>query len=399
MASPERRKILFVIDSFNIGGAERSLCTLLNLLPQDRFDLRVLLTARGGALEKYLPAGISLSEIPLRRPGLRARIAFAWRHAIHAIASRLPGPLRSKANPVERHWRLLGGLTPAPEENFDVAVAYHQGFPTYYVARKVRADKKIAWINADIVRDRYTEDFNLGFYSLYNKVVAASPGLRGLLIDSWRFDPARLIAVRDIVSPAVLQKLAAEESCPKENSRDAAIPVTGSPPLVILTVGRLVPVKGYDLLLGAACLLRDRGLNFRWDIVGDGPLRKQIEEEIAAKGLREHVRLLGALDNPYPLMQRCDIYVQPSRSEGYGIAVCEARAFCRPVIVTDFKVASGLVDDGTDGLICGMNAEALADAVMRLSSPQLREQFSSRLSANPSDNATESLNTILDLLS
>ena len=399
MASPERRKILFVIDSFNIGGAERSLCTLLNLLPQNRFDLRVLLTARGGALEKYLPAGIALSEIPLRGPGLRARIAFAWRHALHAVVSRLPGPLRSKANPVERHWRLLGSLAPAPEENFDVAVAYHQGFPTYYVARKVRADRKIAWINADIVRDRYTEDFNLGFYSLYNTVVAASPGLRGLLLDSWRFDPARVIAVRDIVSPAVLQKLAAEDSCPKENAGEAAMSVTGSSPLVILTVGRLVPVKGYDLLLGAACLLRDRGLNFRWDIVGDGPLRKQIEEEIGAKGLREHVRLLGALDNPYPLMRRCDIYVQPSRSEGYGIAICEARAFCRPVIVTDFKVASGLVDDGTDGLICGMTAGALADVVMRLSSPQLREQFSARLATNPPDNATESLDIILDLLS
>lgn len=399
MASPERRKILFVIDSFNIGGAERSLCTLLNLLPQDRFDISVMLTARGGALEKYLPAGICLAEIPLYDPGLKARIKFAWRHAIHAVTSRLPHRLRSKANPVERHWRLLGSLAPAPEESFDIAVAYHQGFPTYYVARKVCADRKIAWINADIVRDNYTESFNLGFYSLYNKVVAASPGLRRLLLDSWRFDPARLIAVRDIVSPAVLQKLAAEDSCPKENSEETTMPVTDSSPLVILTVGRLVPVKGYDLLLGAACLLRDRGLNFRWDIVGDGPLRKQIEEEIGAKGLREHVRLLGALDNPYPLMRRCDIYVQPSRSEGYGIAVCEARAFCRPVIVTDFKVASGLVDDSVDGLICEMNAESLADAVMRLSSQQLREQFSARLSANLSDNATESLDTILDLLS
>lgn len=399
MASPERRKILFVIDSFNIGGAERSLCTLLNLLPQDRFDISVMLTARGGALEKYLPAGICLAEIPLYDPGLKARIKFAWRHAIHAVTSRLPHRLRSKANPVERHWRLLGSLAPAPEENFDVAVAYHQGFPTYYVARKVCADRKIAWINADIVRDNYTESFNLGFYSLYNKVVAASLGLRRLLLDAWRFDPTRLIAVRDIVSPAVLQKLADEKRVQEENGEEATMPVTDSSPLVILTVGRLVPVKGYDLLLGAASLLRDRGLNFRWDIVGDGPLRGQIEKEIAAKGLRKYVRLLGALDNPYPLMRRCDIYVQPSRSEGYGIAVCEARAFCRPVIVTDFKVASGLVDDSVDGLICGMNAESLADAVMRLSSQQLREQFSARLSANLSDNATESLDTILDLLS
>ncbi|MDE6174737.1 MAG: glycosyltransferase, partial [Duncaniella sp.] len=272
----------------------------------------------------------------------------------------------------------------------------HQGFPTYYVASKVKARRKIAWINADIVRDSYSENFNLGFYALYNKVVTASPGLRDLLLDAWDFRPGQLIPIRDIVSPAVLHRLA-EDPAAQDAVREEADD-QDSDRLRLLTVGRLVPVKGYDLLIGAAAILKTRGLAFRWDIIGDGPLREEIQKLIRTRGLSDNVRLLGALDNPYPLMRRCDIYVQPSRSEGYGIAVCEARAFCRPVIVTAFKVASGLVNDGTDGLICGMDAESLADAVSRLSSPQLRENFAARLAGSPADNSAESLGLILGLL-
>lgn len=396
MTSTGRRKLLFVIDSFNIGGAERSLCTLLNLLPAEGFDIHVMLTARGGALEKYLPPTVRLTRIPLCGGSFGSRIRFSWRHLLHAVSSRLPAAVRSKANPVERHWRLLGSLAPAPEETYDVAVAYHQGFPTYYVASKVKARRKIAWINADIVRDSYSENFNLGFYALYNKVVTASPGLRDLLLDAWDFRPGQLIPIRDIVSPAVLHRLA-EDPAAKDAVREEA-DAPDSDRLRLLTVGRLVPVKGYDLLIGTAAILKNRGLAFRWDIIGDGPLREEIQELIRTRGLSDNVRLLGALDNPYPLMRCCDIYVQPSRSEGYGIAVCEARAFCRPVIVTAFKVASGLVSDGTDGLICGMDAESLADAVSRLSSPQLRENFSARLAENPADNSAESLGLILGLL-
>ena len=128
----------------------------------------------------------------------------------------------------------MGCLAPAPAESYDVAIAYHQGFPTYFVAEKVKAARKIAWINADIVRDNYSEAFNLRFYHLYNKVVTASARLRDLLLDAWHFRPEQLLPIRDIVSSALLRRLAGgDDSAPGQHSG----------PLRLLTVGRLAPSK------------------------------------------------------------------------------------------------------------------------------------------------------------
>lgn len=219
--------------------------------------------------------------------------------------------------------------------------------------------------------------------------MTASARLRDLLLDAWHFRPEQLLPIRDIVSSALLRRLAGgDDSAPGQHSG----------PLRLLTVGRLAPVKGYDLLIATAALLRDRGFSFRWDIIGDGPMREEIRRLISRHSLEEHVTLLGPIDNPYPWMRSCDIYIQPSRSEGYGIAVCEAKAFCRPVIVTDFKVAPELIDHGRDGLIASMTAESLADAVTRLASPQLREKISSQIAASDSDDTSESLRLVLELL-
>ena len=95
-----RRKILFVIDSFNIGGAERSLCTLLGLLPAEKFDISVMLTSGGGPLEKYLPPDVRLSEIPLCADDLKSRLRFRFHHLRHALISRMARQRNLRSNPV-----------------------------------------------------------------------------------------------------------------------------------------------------------------------------------------------------------------------------------------------------------------------------------------------------------
>ncbi len=69
------------------------------------------------------------------------------------------------------------------------------------MAEKVKAARKIAWINADIVRDNYSEAFNLRFYHLYNKVVTASARLRDLLLDAWHFRPEQLLPYATLSPP------------------------------------------------------------------------------------------------------------------------------------------------------------------------------------------------------
>ena len=120
----------------------------------------------------------------------------------------------------------------------------------------------------------------------------------------------------------------------------------------LLTVGRLEYQKGYDLLLEVAKLLKDAAIEFKWYIIGTGSLYENISKEIRVRELSNNVILLGMKENPYPYFLKCDIYVQPSRHEGYGIAIAEARILEKPIIVTNLDCVREQIKDSENGLLC-----------------------------------------------
>ena len=135
--------------------------------------------------------------------------------------------------------------------------------------------------------------------------------------------------------------------------------------LTLVTVGRLVPQKGYDIATKAASLLKSRGMQFRWYVVGDGN-RQPIEEDIERYGISDCFTLLGAKENPYPYMKVADIYVQTSRYEGYCLTLAEARMLNTPCVTTNFDVVYAQMIDGENGLVVDMTPEAVADGIARL---------------------------------
>ena len=95
-------------------------------------------------------------------------------------------------------------------------------------------------------------------------------------------------------------------------------------------------------------------------------MRTEIESLIAGKGLTGQFVLLGSRSNPYPYFAACDIYVQSSLYEGFGITLAEAKMFAKPIVVTDFKTAHDQIRDGENGLIVGMTPEAIAEGIIRM---------------------------------
>ena len=134
----------------------------------------------------------------------------------------------------------------------------------------------------------------------------------------------------------------------------------------ILTVGRLASVKGYDLAVKAANLLKANKFKFKWFIIGEGPERKEIEELIESYGLENEVILLGAKSNPYPYMKNCDLYVQTSRKEGFGLTVMEAKILKNVVVATNFDTVNELLKDKFDGIIVGKDENAIYEAIREL---------------------------------
>jgi len=153
----------------------------------------------------------------------------------------------------------------------------------------------------------------------------------------------------------------------------------------ILSVGRLVEQKGYDRLLRACAALAAEGLEFECCIVGEGPLRAELESLTAALGLTERVRFLGKLfqDKVIEEYERADLfalYCIPARDDdrdGIPNTLIEAMAMELPVVSTHFSGIPELVVDGEAGLLVDTHDDNEAVAALRalLGDPQRRHRM------------------------
>ena len=149
----------------------------------------------------------------------------------------------------------------------------------------------------------------------------------------------------------------------------------------LLTVGRLSSEKGQDMIPAITRKLLDAGHKVRWYVVGDGDTRAKLETLICEYGVADNVLLLGTRNNPYPYMRACDIYVQPSYTEGYSTTICEAGMLGKAIIGT--KPSGGIYDQitsGEDGLIVDATVDGLTEGIQTLlENESLRRQFEERI--------------------
>ncbi len=168
----------------------------------------------------------------------------------------------------------------------------------------------------------------------------------------------KLECVYDVLNPQLIRTLS------EENAPD--IKVIPDSIITLTTVGRMVKLKGYDLAVDAAVKLKNVGIGFRWFFVGDGPMRELIEESIERENLSDSIILTGMKPNPYPYIKTADIYVQPSRFEGFGMTIGEAKILHKPIVSTNFEVVYDQITDGENGLVVEKSADSIANGIMRL---------------------------------
>src|SRR5699024_1884006 len=117
-------------------------------------------------------------------------------------------------------------------------------------------------------------------------------------------------------------------------------------------------------------------VQIRWYLIGYGGDEVMIREKIRETGMENHVIILGKKSNPYPYMAACDVYVQPSRYEGKCVAVQEAQALGKPVIITAYPTAASQLRDGVDGVIVPQDNEGCAAGIAEvLKKPQTLERL------------------------
>ena len=132
-----------------------------------------------------------------------------------------------------------------------------------------------------------------------------------------------------------------------------------------VAVGRLARQKNYPLLIDAMSRLR-RETNLRLVIIGDGPERSALQEQVDRLGLQSCVELLGLESNPYPTIASADVLILPSEEEAFGLVVVEALVCGVPVVATDCPGPRAILRDGGGIVVPRGDPDALAAAVVEV---------------------------------
>ena len=350
-----KKKLLFTIDSLGCGGAEKSLVSLLPLLNRNKYEIHLWVLNRGAEFESLLPDNVMIEPEPIYGPFDRMKMILAQLY--YSLSIRIKRILGKHEHGAETYWKCVGWAYKVPERQYDVAIAYQQGVPTYLVATKINSRKKIAWINVNICNAGYNPEFNSKFYYKYNALVPVSTNLETILKERYPQFINKYFCIYDILNPSLIIQQSLEPY--KEQKQFGNN-------FLLVTTGRLAVQKNYKLAVKAAKILRDKGYDFKWLFIGDGEERTNIEALIYEYELQDKVLLLGMKTNPYPYMARCDVYVQTSSFEGFGLTVAEAKILGRPVVSTNFDVVHDQLKHEENGLIAEMTPESVADNIIRM---------------------------------
>lgn len=391
------KKLLIVINSLDIGGSEKSLISLLNLVDYNEYQVDLLMIKKGGDFDSYIPSQVNVLDIPEYYQFLKGNMNFSmYKKILYYIIRikcsmdlRINKILNYKMNNQQIFYKNQKYILEDIPQKYDIAIAYAQGFPTYLVADKVTARKKIAWINCDYRFTSYDKKMDKKFYNSIDKIIAVSDTGKQSIISINPKYKDKIEVIKDILDPSLIAKMADEYE------------VNFSSDFInIVTVARLVMgYKGYDIAIEAAKNLRELDIKFKWYVIGDGPDREKIEQLILKYNLQNHFILLGSKKNPYPYMKKCDIYVQTSRVEGLGLTVIEAKMLKSLIVTTNFSTASEIIENDNTGLIVGLSGEAVADGILQyIDDIKLKDRIKKNLLESKVEDFNDEIKKIRNLL-
>ena len=326
-------KIRVVINTLAGGGAEKVLINFLRLVPADKYDITVV--------ELY--ADRDIYQLP----------AFVKRKVI--INSSKKKQWQKKI--MLKYGHILSNII--LQGDYDVDIAFLEGFPTKILAHAKTHSHKIAFVHCDVSKTNvmgklYSSSSEcLSDYRSFEKVCFVSEGAKEGFIKSVGNLP-QFEVVHNCIDTQEIMNMA-EQPIKEVYQTDG---------LKIVAVGRLSEPKCFQRLINIACAL-EKKYKFEIVIVGEGEKRKELEDTIERKNVKS-VRLFGFTDNPYTIMKQADLFVCSSIFEGYSTVTIEALVLGLPVITTCCAGMNEILQNGKYGLIVENDEKALLLALQEI---------------------------------
>lgn len=371
--SKDKRRILIFSHAMELGGAERALLGLLEAIDYENYAVDLFLMRHAGELMEFIPEQVHLLPEIAQYTCLGVPKNEVFEKKQYAVAlCRGIGKMKGKKtiqrlhlssdNQVQieyshKYTKIV--MPPVSRQEYDLAISFLT--PHYFVAEKVIAKKKAAWIHTDYGKIDIDTNSELKMWSRYDYIVSISEDVSRQFLKKFPLLNDKLTVIHNMIPAKSILQQADAFSVIEE------MPDKGE--IKLLSIGRFCYAKNFDNVPYICKRIREQGLPVHWYLVGYGK-EKEILNQIKAADMQDYVTILGKKKNPYPYIKACDYYIQPSRYEGYSVSVKEAQLLCRPVIITDYPTAKSQVRDGIDGMIIPLDNDSCADEICKIISDE-----------------------------
>ncbi len=357
-----KHNILFVCASMKVGGAEKSLVNLLNMIDYEKYSVSLLLLQKQGALMEQIPASVTIIDLPDRARALYDDVDYSLTNALMKVIKYISTGLeriKYREYDVLRAHRWTDFYKEKCESlgrKYDTVVAFHSGESTYYSFDKIDADRYVTYFHTDIKNIKIAKEIERLYLNKADLIVTISPKCVESICEVFPEFATKTKCLENPSSARLIKKMAGD-TAPEEYRVKSTF--------IIVSVGRLIDIKGYDMVVDACKILKQKGIDFQWYIVGEGNERKKLEFQIKENAVDDCIHLIGLRLNPYPYMKFANLLVQSSRYEGKSMVLDEAKILGKQILVTNYNSAKDQIADGKDGYICEMSAEGIAEGVIK----------------------------------
>lgn len=393
-----KKKVLFVIHGLDCGGAEKSLISLLSSIPEDKYDIDLIIGNPNGIFMDSIPSYVHVIDDCYMLENFATPLGLRRKKVanIYDLALQTKWQIQRRIDKSKKYlsysefrWKIWGQYLPKLHKKYDLAISYMNGFPNYYVIQKTTAASKILWVHNEFEKLGYNIPFEKQFFSQADRIVTISDSCANNIVKYYPEFKEKVLVLENISSGKIIQTMA-EESIDDEYFNYSGVK--------ILSIGRLMKQKNFELAIGAAAILKEKGLKFKWYVLGEGELRNSLTNKITELNLQDYFVLPGIKTNPYPYIKHCDIFCQTSLYEGKSIALDEAKILQKPIVVTNYATCVNSIDNGVNGIIVDMAADSVARAIMDICSDTvLRQRMIDNLSTESMGNSLE-INKYMNLM-
>lgn len=382
----KKKKLTIIAEKLYGGGVERILQIICRNFDYERYDVTLYTVTRTTLDETNFPHQ------------LQYRYVFDTSNDTDSIGRKLWVRMKNKL-------RLITYYHTTPQtfyrlfirEHPDVVVAFIEGYATRLAAGYPSDVKKITWLHIELENFHWTKVAYRSStdekvcYQTMNRIVCVANQVKEQIDRMYDVGNKTIVVHNPIDRELILRS--AQEPLSEQLVRKSF-------PVRLISVGSLTDRKAHDRLLHIVKRLRDEGTDIELWILGEGEKQRELERYIVDNHLSDRITLLGFQENPFCYMKAADIYVCPSRAEGYNTAITEALVLGKAVVSTECSGVKEQLGEHNDYGICTVNSEeGLYQGIRQILQPETLAHYTRKAKERGQIFTLErSMNKIYELL-